>query len=363
MASSSDDVVKLVASDSSESSSEEEPGTLADKPGRRIIDDYKIGAIIGKGAFSKVYEAKDKKTGEKVAVKTIRTQVIRSKLLEREINIMKTVGSHPNVLKLLAVYEEPNYLHLVMELVQGGELFDRIVAKGEYSEEDAKRIVRQMISAVQHLHATGVAHRDLKPQNILVSDNDSIKICDFGLSKMYDNGDAQFVLETCCGSPEYVAPEVLDCKPYDKSVDIWAIGVITYVLLTGCFPFWDKQHARLYEKIRKVEYIWPTNSLISPQARHLVSHLLVRTPEQRYTANECMEHPWLSGSSRRSIRRLPSYQMFSEQYKAVKRVRREQKQKEKAEKKASAEHSAHKSSSGRDSPPLTKAQRHTAVKK
>jgi calcium/calmodulin-dependent protein kinase I len=277
-----------------------------DEPiGPRLEDFYEVGKEIGRGAFSIVKEGVNKATGKKVAIKSIRTRYIKNKLLIREIDIMKKVGNHPNILKLHEVFETKNFLYLVLELVTGGELFDQIVARGEYSEKDASNIVRQIISAVAHLHANGIAHRDLKPQNLLCAgvDGDDIRMADFGLSKMFDQGE---YLVTCCGSPEYVAPEVLECKPYDKACDLWSVGVITYVLLTGCFPFWDKNNAVLYEKIRKVEYGWPSGSEISPEAKDLIRHLIEKNPEKRYTAEQALQHPWVTGQGVSNAKRITS---------------------------------------------------------
>jgi len=294
------------SSDSEIESDEEDEMMVDNEPvGPNILDFYDIGKDIGKGAFSVVKEGVNKATGKKVAIKSIRTKFIKTKLLMREIDIMKKVGNHPAILKLYEVFESKNYLYLVLELVTGGELFDQIVARGEYSEQDASNIVRQIISAVAHLHANGIAHRDLKPQNLLCvgPDGDDIRVADFGLSKMFGNGE---YLETCCGSPEYVAPEVLECKPYDKACDLWSVGVITYVLLTGCFPFWDKNNAVLYEKIRRSEYGWPTGLEISAEAKDLIRHLIERSPEKRYTAEQALQHPWVSGQGVSSTKILSS---------------------------------------------------------
>jgi len=243
-----------------------------------------------------VREGVSRATGQKVAIKSIRIKDIKTKLLLREIEIMKKVGNHHNILKLHEVFESNKTLFLVLEHVTGGELFDQIVARGEYSEKDAANIVKQIVSAVAHLHANGIAHRDLKPQNLLCAgpDGDDIRVADFGLSKMFDNGEA---LLTCCGSPEYVAPEVLECKPYDAACDLWSVGVITYVLLTGCFPFWDKSNAVLYEKIRRGEYGWPSGLEISAEAKDLIKHLIERNPEKRFTAEQALKHPWISGTA------------------------------------------------------------------
>lgn len=273
--------------------------------GPNLFDFYTVGKELGRGAFSVVLDGVHKETGKRVAIKAIKTRYIKNKLLIREIDIMKKVGNHPNILKLYEVYETTNFLYLVLELVTGGELFDQIVARGEYSEQDASNIVRQIISAVAHLHANGIAHRDLKPQNLLCAgaNGDDIRMADFGLSKMFDQGE---YLVTCCGSPEYVAPEVLECKPYDKACDLWSVGVITYVLLTGCFPFWDKNNAVLYEKIRRVEYGWPSGSEISPEAKDLIRHLIEKSPEKRFTAEQALQHPWVTGQGVSNTKRLTS---------------------------------------------------------
>jgi len=260
----------------------------------KIEEFYVLGKQIGQGAFSIVKEAVNKATGERVAVKSIKTRLIKSRLLMREIEIMKKVGSHPSILKLYEVYETRKHLYLVLELVTGGALMDQIVAGKHYSEKDASSIVRQIISAVAYLHANGIAHRDLKPQNLLYarSNSDDIVVADFGLSKMFGGGQ---YLETCCGSPEYVAPEVLDSKPYDKACDLWSIGVITYVLLTNRFPFWGSNNGALYENIRRAEYGWPEGVEISIEAQNLIRHLLEKQPEKRYTAEQALAHPWVTG--------------------------------------------------------------------
>eukprot|EP01133_Synstelium_polycarpum_P014986 gene14986-17722_t len=272
----------------------------------QLRENYLLGNEIGRGAFSIVREATHRSSGERVAIKSIKTRFIKNKLLMREIEIMKKVGDHPNILKLYEVYETKRHLHLVLELVTGGELFDKIVHRGEYSEQDASKIMRQIVSAVGHLHANGIAHRDLKPQNLLCAglEGDDIRVADFGLSKIFGDGDR---LETCCGSPEYVAPEVLECKPYDKACDLWSVGVITYVLLTGCFPFWDKNNAVLYEKIRNVDYGWPAGLEVSDEAKDLVSHLIEKNPERRYTYEQCLAHPWVTGKGVSVVKKIKPF--------------------------------------------------------
>jgi len=266
---------------------------------------YKVGEEIGRGAFSVVRRGVNKKSGEEVAIKFIEKKFVDKQdlmLLAREIDIMKKVD-HPNVLKLKEVFETDDTIALVMELVTGGELFYKIVEKGNYSEKDAANIVAQMINGVDYLHDQGIAHRDLKPENLLCCGEEQegykpfrVVIADFGLSKVFDGGEA---LETSCGTPDYVAPEVITAEgSYDKSVDMWSCGVITYVLLCGFSPFLSSTQTGLFEKIIKVEYDFPdpewTN--ISNEAKDFIKHLLVKDPNERWTAKQCKMHPWLSGS-------------------------------------------------------------------
>jgi calcium/calmodulin-dependent protein kinase I len=259
---------------------------------------FEVGKELGRGGFSIVKEGVDRSNGEKVAIKFIEKKYVDQeelKLLGREIDIMKKV-QHRNVLRLIEIYETDNLLSLVMELVNGGELFYKIVDKGSYSEREARDIIRQLVEGVDYLHSKGIAHRDLKPENLLCSENEEgvvIKIADFGLSKAFANGS---MLETHCGTPDYAAPEVLRMEgTYDKSVDLWSMGVITYVVLCGFPPFYGKTQANLFEKILNADYDFPdpewTN--ISEEAKDFIKHLLVLDVDKRYTTRQCLDHPWL----------------------------------------------------------------------
>jgi len=251
-----------------------------------------IGEEIGKGSFSTVKRGRNKATGKEFAVKIIQKKFIKLHLLEREIKIMKQL-KHDHILPLIEVFENKDNIYLVLELVIGGELFDKIVEKGNYNEKDASGIVAQILGAVSYLHSEGVVHRDLKPENLLCtprSDGLHIFVADFGLSRVFQDREQ---LNTYCGSPEYVAPEVLACVPYEKAVDLWSVGVITYILLTGFLPFYDKNHALLFEKIQNVDYNWDDCPEVSPSAKHFIQHLLVKDPKRRYTAEVAMSHPWI----------------------------------------------------------------------
>lgn len=274
--------------------------------GGKVEDNYDVSEEIGRGAFSVVKKAKHKKSGVEYAIKFIEKKYVDKNdlmLLGREIDIMKKVD-HANVLKLQEVYETDDIIALVMELVNGGELFYKIVEKGNYSEKDAAKIVRQMVLGVDYLHGQGIAHRDLKPENLLCASDTReeykpfrVVIADFGLSKTFDGGQS---LETSCGTPDYVAPEVITAEgSYDKSVDMWSCGVITYVLLCGFSPFLSSNQTGLFEKIMKAEYDFPDPEWthISENAKDFIRKLLVKDRKVRYTAEQCMEHPWLNGDS------------------------------------------------------------------
>ncbi|ELR14227.1 protein serine/threonine kinase [Acanthamoeba castellanii str. Neff] len=258
---------------------------------------YEVKKELGRGAFSVVKLGVNKKTKEKVAIKVIdRSNVGKDyeKNLLMEMEILQRVH-HPNIIQLHEMIEEDNKIYFAMELVTGGELFDRIVEKGSYTEEDAKVLVRKIVSAIEYLHDMNIAHRDLKPENLLVksiADDTEVKIADFGLSKIIDE---QKMMQTACGTPGYVAPEVLNAEGYDKEVDMWSIGVITYILLCGFPPFYAETVPEVFEQILKAEYDYPEEywGEISAEGKDFINHLLVVDPKDRLTAKQALEHKWL----------------------------------------------------------------------
>ncbi|XP_076294793.1 calcium/calmodulin-dependent protein kinase I isoform X2 [Lasioglossum baleicum] len=232
------------------------------------------------------------------AVKIIDKKALKGKedSLENEIKVLRRL-THPNIVQLLETFEDKQKFYLIMELVTGGELFDRIVEKGSYTEKDASGLIRQILEAVDYMHEQGVVHRDLKPENLLYysPDEDSkIMISDFGLSKMEDSG----IMETACGTPGYVAPEVLAQKPYGKAVDVWSIGVISYILLCGYPPFYDENDAVLFAQIIKGEFEFdsPFWNDISDSAKDFIQKLICVNVEERYTCKQALAHPWISGN-------------------------------------------------------------------
>ncbi|EJD76692.1 calcium/calmodulin-dependent protein kinase type 1 [Loa loa] len=265
-----------------------------------IRDLYEFKDILGTGAFSKVFLAEQiSEPGFLVAIKCIDKKALKGKeeSLENEIKVLRKLR-HSNIVQLYDTFDEKQYLYLVMELVTGGELFDRIVAKGSFTERDASILMRQVLEAAAFMHENGVVHRDLKPENLLYYDqteDSKIMISDFGLSKIDESG----VMATACGTPGYVAPEVLQQKPYGKAVDIWSIGVITYILLCGYPPFYDENDANLFAQIIRGEYEFdsPYWDEISESAKDFISHLMCCDPEQRYTCHQALAHPWISGDT------------------------------------------------------------------
>jgi len=278
-----------------------------------IEDRYEMGKIIGRGAFSVVKQGIGKTDKKKHAVKCISKKLIDKKemtLLEREIDIMRKLR-HPNIIQMTEVIDTPDTLYLVLEFASGGELFDAIVNRGSYSEADAARLIRQILEAILYIHQHGIAHRDLKPENLLLAnekgETEHIKIADFGLSKEF--GVEQ--MATSCGTPDYVAPEVLSGEVYDKEVDIWSIGVITYVLLCGFPPFYGETQKELFENIMAGNYDFPNPewSGVSSDAKAFIKKMLVVSPEKRYTAEQCLKDKWLQdyGVPKKEMKRLETF--------------------------------------------------------
>uniref|UniRef100_V9L516 Calcium/calmodulin-dependent protein kinase type 1B-like protein n=1 Tax=Callorhinchus milii TaxID=7868 RepID=V9L516_CALMI len=261
---------------------------------------YIIKDKLGAGAFSEVMLAEDRISKEMVAIKCIAKTGLRGKetAFENEIAVLKKI-KHENIVSLGDVYDSPSHLYLVMGLVTGGELFDRIIERGFYTEKDASNLISQILKAVNYLHGLGVVHRDLKPENLLYDtpfDDSKIIISDFGLSKM--EGDGQ-MLSTACGTPGYVAPEVLEQKAYGKAVDCWSIGIISYILLCGYPPFYDENDSELFKQILKAEFEFdsPYWDDISESAKDFIRHLLERDPEKRHSCQQALEHPWIVGDT------------------------------------------------------------------
>ncbi|XAR66770.1 Non-specific serine/threonine protein kinase [Bertholletia excelsa] len=258
---------------------------------------YELGRMLGHGTFAKVYVARNLQTGKTLAMKVVgKEKVIKVGMMEqvkREISVMKMV-KHPNIVELHEVMASKTKIYFAMELVRGGELFSKI-AKGRLSEDVARQYFQQLISAVDFCHSRGVYHRDLKPENLLLDDDGNLKVTDFGLSAFSDHLRQDGLLHTTCGTPAYVAPEVIGKKGYDGSMaDIWSCGVILYVLLAGFLPFQDDNIVAMYRKIYKGDFRCPP--WFSPEARRLITKLLDPNPGTRITAPKIMESSWFKKS-------------------------------------------------------------------
>jgi len=295
---------------------------------RRVQDHYELGKVIGEGAYGKVRlaHAKDDPSQE-VAVKVLkRPPPEQMAKLVQEVRIMQRL-EHPNVVAVMDVFLTEHFVYIVMEFVAGGELFDAIVNRGSYTENDARQVTRTLCETIAFCHEKGVAHRDLKPDNILLKATSGspsdIKIADFGLSKTAgDGGFEAHMMRTACGTPGYVAPEVITRQPYDTQVDMWSLGVIVYVLLAGRLPFDGANDTEVCDKtVRgKLQFFSPYWDAISAEAKDFVSHLLTRNPAKRLTAAQALAHPWLEATMRHrdsvdlfrkpTTRALPPLQFF-----------------------------------------------------
>ncbi|XP_024938220.1 calcium/calmodulin-dependent protein kinase type II delta chain isoform X16 [Cephus cinctus] len=264
----------------------------------RFSDNYDLKEELGKGAFSVVRRCVQKSSGLEFAAKIINTKKLSTRdfqKLEREARICRKL-QHPNIVRLHDSIQEESFHYLVFDLVTGGELFEDIVAREFYSEADASHCIQQILESVHHCHHNGVVHRDLKPENLLLASKAkgaAVKLADFGLAiEVQSEQQAWFGF---AGTPGYLSPEVLKKEPYGKPVDIWACGVILYILLVGYPPFWDEDQHRLYSQIKTGSYDYPSPEwdTVTPEAKNLINQMLTVNPGKRITASEALKHPWI----------------------------------------------------------------------
>ncbi|XP_062188284.1 CBL-interacting protein kinase 31-like isoform X2 [Phragmites australis] len=261
---------------------------------KRRVGKYELGRTIGEGTFAKVRFAKNMETGDHVAIKILdKAKVQKHKLVEqirREICTMKLI-QHPSVVRLYEVMGSKTRIYIVLEYVIGGELHDIIATSGRLKEDEARRYFQQLINAVDYCHSRGVYHRDLKLENLLLDISGNLKISDFGLSAISEQVKADGLLHTTCGTPNYVAPEVIDDKGYDGALaDLWSCGVILFVLLAGYLPFEDDNVVSLYNKISGAQFTCP--SWFSAGAKRLITRILDPNPSTRITVSQIQEDPW-----------------------------------------------------------------------
>ncbi|XP_060887363.1 calcium/calmodulin-dependent protein kinase type II delta 1 chain isoform X3 [Labrus mixtus] len=264
----------------------------------RFTDEYQLYEELGKGAFSVVRRCMKISTGQEYAAKIINTKKLSARdhqKLEREARICRLL-KHANIVRLHDSISEEGFHYLVFDLVTGGELFEDIVAREYYSEADASHCIQQILEAVLHCHQMGVVHRDLKPENLLLASKlkgAAVKLADFGLA-IEVQGDQQAWFGFA-GTPGYLSPEVLRKDPYGKPVDMWACGVILYILLVGYPPFWDEDQHRLYQQIKAGAYDFPSPEwdTVTPEAKDLINKMLTINPAKRVTATDALKHPWI----------------------------------------------------------------------
>ncbi|KAL3524230.1 hypothetical protein ACH5RR_017064 [Cinchona calisaya] len=267
-----------------------------------LKDRFVLGGELGWGQFGIIRECSDKLTGECLACKSISKdrlvtqEDVRS--IKLEIEIMTRLSGHPNVVNLKAVYEDEDYVHLVMELCAGGELFKQLEKHGKFPEPEARVLFRHLMEVVMYCHDKGVVHRDLKPENILLATkapSSPIKLADFGLATYIKQGQS---LHGTVGSPFYIAPEVL-MGGYDQAADVWSAGVILYILLSGIPPFWGKTKSRIFDAIRAANLRFPSNpwDYISYPAKELIKGMLCKDPSRRLSAQQVLDHTWSRDST------------------------------------------------------------------
>lgn len=276
---------------------------LRDPTGKEIEQRYEVGRELGRGEFGITYLCTDRETGENFACKSISKKKLRTAVdiedVRREVEIMKHMPQHPNLVTLKDTYEDDTAVHLVMELCEGGELFDRIVARGHYTERAAAAVTKTIVEVVQICHEYGVMHRDLKPENFLFGNKKEsapLKAIDFGLSVFFKPGER---FTEIVGSPYYMAPEVLK-RNYGPEVDVWSAGVILYILLCGVPPFWAETEQGVAQAIIRsvIDFKrdpWPK---VSENAKDLVRKMLDPDPKRRLTAQQVLDHPWLQNAKK-----------------------------------------------------------------
>lgn len=260
-----------------------------------IEQEYTIEGVLGRGAFSIVKQCVHKRTGEIRAVKIVdKTRLGNTKNIENEIKILQQIGDHPNIIQLHEVFEDSQKLYLVMELVKGGELFGEVIQHGPFDESRVFKIFMQIVEAVKYLHSNHITHRDLKLENILITSNMEVKLTDFGLSKL-GLSDHE-MMQTRCGTPMYVSPEILRGDKYDHRVDLWSLGVVLYILLHCSYPFMADSLNEIYAKIEEEELEFPEDAprySLCPEVKDLITSLLQCDPKSRISLEEISTHPWV----------------------------------------------------------------------
>lgn len=274
-----------------------------ENPGR-VVDSYQLGRELGSGAFSRVVEGTHLKTGQKYAVKIVNKEETNAREMFSELTIMSLLD-HTNVVCFKEIFDEEDGYYVVLELITGGELFDRIIELRRYTEKDAAHVMRQAFLGLKHMHDKNLVHRDIKPENLLLSSKESdatVKLADFGFSKAIKTDTDLF--ETL-GTPPYMAPEIVvlrnedeDYPGYGRPVDVWALGICLYILLSGIHPYQIEDEERMLDNIE--DGLWPgwkgnNWNLISEEAKDLIKGMMNPDAKLRLNLSACLEHPWMLG--------------------------------------------------------------------
>ncbi|CAL4978494.1 unnamed protein product [Urochloa decumbens] len=305
-------MVRLMAGKGGSNNGGSGGGRESGKKPALLLGRYEVGKLLGQGNFAKVYHARNVRTGEEVAIKVMeKEKIFKSGLtahIKREIAVLRRVR-HPHIVQLYEVMATKLRIYFVMECVRGGELFAR-VAQGRLREDDARRYFQQLVSSVAFCHARGVFHRDIKPENLLVDDAGDLKVSDFGLSAVAEQMRHDGLFHTFCGTPAYVAPEVLSRRGYDAAkADLWSCGVVLFVLMAGYLPFQDRNLVGMYRKIHRGEFRCP--KWFSPELKRLLRRVLDTNPLRRATAAEIMDDEWFKVGFRRFSFRVEDDRSFT----------------------------------------------------
>ncbi|XP_071940087.1 phosphoenolpyruvate carboxylase kinase 2-like [Coffea arabica] len=268
--------------------------------------DYRVSEELGKGRFGVVFKAYSSNSGEPFAVKSIDKRLIADDSVDRqclynEAKVMQLLSPNPHVLRIFHVYEDECFLHIVLELCNGSDLYQRIAARRVFSEAEAIVVMRPLMEAIAHCHHLGIVHRDIKPDNVLFNDWNELKLADFGSAEFIDDGQ---LISGVVGTPYYVAPEVVAGRHYDEKVDVWSAGVILYIMLAGFPPFYGDSAPEIFEAVLRANVRFPTRvfSSLSPEAKDLLRRMLSKDVIRRFSAEEVLRHPWMTGEGGGEIR-------------------------------------------------------------
>ncbi|KAI5649555.1 hypothetical protein M9H77_35560 [Catharanthus roseus] len=262
--------------------------------------DYRVCEEIGRGRFGVVFKCFSSISGKPFAVKSIDKRLIADDSVDRqclynESKVMFLLSHNPNVLRVFDVYEDENFLHIVLELCTSSDLFQRLTSRPVFSEPEAIAVMRPLMEAIAHCHRLGIAHRDIKPDNILYNDRNELKLADFGSAEIFND---EQPMNGVVGTPYYVAPEVIAGRNYDEKVDIWSAGVVLYIMLAGFPPFYGDSASEIFEAVLRANLRFPTRtfSSVSPAAKDLLRKMLCKDVTRRYSADQVLRHPWMTSS-------------------------------------------------------------------